>query len=138
MASRFGGVLSTISPVSATRPSGNTMRHDEPLCQSDSQCMPNQYCRMKSALVSADQSLSADVRIYVTYTNVLLSIVALQTSRCIAALTRSRRAWMRRRMSAGGFAFVRPFEFLLEFRQRRETRLLELADPALGDLIDRH
>jgi hypothetical protein len=50
---RLGGSTSTISQVSASRPSGKTICHEEPAFQSVSKCMPDQYCLMKSGLVSA-------------------------------------------------------------------------------------
>jgi hypothetical protein len=62
MTSRSGGCASMISPESATRPSGNTRRHDEPAFQADSPCTPNQYCLITAGSVSAFQSLSGVVR----------------------------------------------------------------------------
>src|SRR5215813_12355056 len=79
---RRGGSTSTISPVSATRPSGKTSRHDAPAFHALSWCMPNQYCLVNSALVSADHNFSGVVRMKVTYTNVdelpLASIFSFQ------------------------------------------------------------
>jgi hypothetical protein len=66
IAMRFCGSNSTISPVSAIRPSVKTSRHGEPAFQSHSQCIPNQYCLMSSESVSADRSLSGVVRMKAT------------------------------------------------------------------------
>jgi hypothetical protein len=60
---RLSGSTSTISPVSATRPSGKTSCHDYPAFQSVSKCIPNQYCFMKSGWVTADHNFSGAVRI---------------------------------------------------------------------------
>src|SRR5436190_22629668 len=43
--------------------SANTSRQVEPACHSDSWCMPNQYCLVNAALVSAVHSCSCVVRI---------------------------------------------------------------------------
>ena len=55
-----------ILPESATRPSVKSSLHDEPGVHSLSQCIPNQYCSMNSAVVSADQRRSGEVRMKVT------------------------------------------------------------------------
>jgi hypothetical protein len=60
------GSASKTSPLSATSPSGFTIRHDEPGFQSDSWRVPHQYCLVNSGSVSACQSFSGVVRMYVT------------------------------------------------------------------------
>src|ERR1700722_4189758 len=60
---RLGGSASTISPASRTWPSPDTSVHEDPAVHWLSQCMPNQYCFMNSASVSADHSFSGVVRI---------------------------------------------------------------------------
>src|SRR5579863_10247135 len=60
--SRRGGSASTISPASVTRPSGYTFFHEEPTVHWLSQWLPNQYCFMNCASVSADHSFSGVVR----------------------------------------------------------------------------
>ncbi len=45
-----------------TLPSPDISCHGEPALQPLSQCMPNQYCRMNCASVSADHSFSGVVR----------------------------------------------------------------------------
>src|SRR4030095_11813374 len=63
------GSASRISPLSATRPSSNLSVHFEPGLQSVSAKAPNQYFRIVAGSVSATQSLSAVVLMWVTYTN---------------------------------------------------------------------
>src|SRR5690348_15662009 len=59
---RRGGSASTISPASVTRPSGYTFFHEEPAVHRLSQRLPNQYCFMNAASVSADHSFCGVVR----------------------------------------------------------------------------
>jgi len=63
---RRGGWASTISPASKICPPPDTIFHEDPAVHWLSQCMPNQYCFMNSASVSADHSFSGVVRMYVT------------------------------------------------------------------------
>src|SRR5262249_46650286 len=60
---RRGGSASTISPASASRPSGYTSFQEDPAVHRLSQWQPNQYCFMNSASsVSADHNFSGVVR----------------------------------------------------------------------------
>jgi len=59
---RCGGSISNIAPVSAMRPSGRSIFHEDPIVQLLSQRMPNQYCFMNSKSVSADHNISGVVR----------------------------------------------------------------------------
>src|SRR5438445_12326970 len=52
--SRRGGSASTISPASKISPLPDTNVHEDPGVHWLWQCMPNQYCFMNSASVSAD------------------------------------------------------------------------------------
>ncbi len=60
-ASRRGGSDSITSPASAVLPSSNTIRQGEPALKSDSRCIPNQYWRWNSGVVSASHSFSGVV-----------------------------------------------------------------------------
>src|SRR5581483_4862600 len=60
---RRGGSASTISPASNTWPLLDTSFHGDPAFHPLSQCMPNQYCFMNSASVSADHNFCCVVRI---------------------------------------------------------------------------
>jgi len=51
-----------IVPASVMLPSGYTIFHEDPGIHWLSQCVPNQYCFMNSASVSADHSFSGVVR----------------------------------------------------------------------------